>query len=363
MLWFAFVALNTFVYSFSSMKGLAHVRIAFLILAPVLLAAWYLALVRHQPRNAVVWLMIWCLLGSRFFYGRLAVVSNILPCKAAQGTTINAVVFTEVDSKRTGFVEQWFDQHITGIPLTVHTDNPPAGTYKKELGYTVGCEEPMLYYQHMITYVYRYRKFLTDQLEEPADDDVAVMSSKNKKTGQEWWLIMENDAEMVYPKTFQHQLECLTTYSDVDVVFLDFRNIASDLPFIVYAGFNGVLVRREAFPRFIRELAYNPEACRKFELPMSPDALIGLACKQGRLKCIAHPMLVEHGFPSSLDYGRDTVLGEQKSESYEWAVTNAISLLVVTALYWKRRAQWKVMLPQHRYSPVPSQPAHAHDDA
>ncbi|KAH9261675.1 hypothetical protein BASA81_000331 [Batrachochytrium salamandrivorans] len=329
LLWAMLLLLNTYVYSYSSMKSLENVRIVFWVLAPLVGGCWYLAFVLNRKRHAIVGLVLLLVLGFRFFYGR----PGLALCTGSSGNAgikLRAVVFSEVLSKRGTFVEEWFARYMKTeeMPLTTDYDNPPLGLYLNELEYKSGCENAMQNQQRLISYVYRVKRFLLEKKDSDAD----------------WWLLLENDAEPVYPKSFQRQLECLAkSYPEVDFVFLDFRNIAADFSsLIVYAGMNGVLIRRESFEQIAQQLNYNAETCAAMPWPMSPDSLLGMACKQGKLKCISHPLLTEHGFPSSLGYGRDVLVGEQKSTLWEWLGINLIITTFVLWLYWKKHFQWKV---------------------
>lgn len=338
-LWAALLASNAFVYSFSSMKSLENVRLVFWVLAPLIFTAWYCAFVQNNVKRSMLLLVCILVVVTRFFYGRLCIVSGMCEFAYSSSQTppvnIQAVVFTEESSNRRNFVEGWFSQHVDSkvISLRVDTDNPPPGTYQNELAYPGrGCENTMLYHQHLIAYVYRIKRFMLREMANPRDGDE-----------NDWWLMMESDAEPVYPETFQRTLLALTTYTDVDFVFLDFRNIAADFAsFIVYAGMNGVLVRRKSFPRMVAELRYDYSTCVAMPWPMSPDALFGRACKHERLKCFSQPLLIEHGFPSSLEYGRDVLLGEQSSNLWEWWFTNLTCTVVVLLLYWKKHVQWRI---------------------
>lgn len=316
----ALLLANCFVFSFSRMKAMENVRFAFwFFLMPLIVAVWKLWVVQHRVRTSLVVIALSTVVLFRFFYGPFGVVSGF--CNAFERSDkpvfIHAVVLTEVDSLRKGYVEGWFSKY-SSIPLEVDTNNPPFGNYTEELKYTEACVKAVKL-ERLIAYTVRVKRYLESR---PFNDEA-----------NEWWLMLENDAELVYPASFDRTIHCLAAYDKVDFIWLDIRNMLADFSFghsqiNLYTGGAGFLLRRASFPKLIAELRYNAETCALMDMPVSPDAIWGPACKRGSLTCFTHALITEHGFPSTLGYNREGELGEQRAWWTEFLLTSVCCVFI-----------------------------------
>jgi len=211
---------------------------------------------------------------------------------------------------------------------------PPPGTYKEELGYVpgTGCEHAaQKKFETSLSYMYRFKLFLMDQIEKQIEED--------------WVLFLESDAESVNPSYFQQQIYCIIEKCGnwVDVVFLDFRNIGAGYfqPIIGYVGTNGLLLRTKSFPKIIKEIYFNPKICPE-RFGMNVDINLGDGCYTNRLVCNRFPLLTEHDFPSTLNYGRDAELGRQSTTLVEfWVVIVFIFILWRFSIYKLNKCEIK----------------------